>query len=110
MLAHAGPARSWLNHSVITNGLQIRHLVRDDDALTEFIRTSVGGVWHASGTCRMGSQDDPHAVTDSAGRVYKIDGLRVCDASLMPIIPRANTNTPTIMMAEKIADLIKEGG
>ena len=97
-------------HSVITRGLEIRLLVQDDDALTEFIRTSVGGVWHASGTCRMGSRDDPDAVTDSAGRVYKVDGLRVCDASLMPTIPRANTNTPTIMMAERTADLIKEGG
>ena len=109
MLDGAGPARSWLIHSVITLGLEIRHLVQDDDALTEFIRTAVGGVWHASGTCRMGAPDDPDAVTDSAGRVYKVDGLRVCDASLMPTIPRANTNTPTIMMAERTADLIKDG-
>ena len=109
MLDYAGPARSWLIHSVITLGLEIRHLVRDDDALTAFIQTSVGGVWHASGTCRMGSPDDPDAVTDSAGRVYKVDGLRVCDASLMPSVPRANTNIPTIMIAERIADLIKEG-
>ena len=110
MLDYAGPARARLIHTVITLGLEIRHLVQDDEALTEFIRASVGGVWHASGTCRMGSPDDPDAVTDSAGRVYKVDGLRVCDASLMPIIPRANTNIPTIMMAERIADLIKEGG
>ena len=110
MLDHAGLARSWLIRSVITNGLEIKLLVQDEDALTEFIRTSVGGVWHASGTCRMGSRDDPNAVTDSTGRVYKVGGLRVCDASLMPSIPRANTNIPTIMMAEKIADFIKEGG
>ncbi|MDP6254254.1 MAG: GMC oxidoreductase, partial [Alphaproteobacteria bacterium] len=82
--------------------------VKDDTALTEFIQASVGGVWHASGTCRMGARDNPDAVTDGAGRVYKVEGLRVCDASLMPTIPRANTNTPTIMMAERIADLIKE--
>jgi 5-(hydroxymethyl)furfural/furfural oxidase len=56
----------------------------------------------------MGARDNPDAVTDGAGRVYKVEGLRVCDASLMPTIPRANTNTPTIMMAERIADLIKE--
>ncbi|MEO8884261.1 MAG: GMC oxidoreductase, partial [Devosia sp.] len=48
------------------------------------------------------------AVTDGSGRVYGVEGLRVVDASLMPAIPRANTNTPTIMMAERIADLIKQ--
>ncbi len=108
MLDYAGPTRSWMIHSVITLGLEIRNLVKDDTALTEFIQASVGGVWHASGTCRMGARDNPDAVTDGAGRVYKVEGLRVCDASLMPTIPRANTNTPTIMMAERIADLIKE--
>jgi 5-(hydroxymethyl)furfural/furfural oxidase len=66
-------------------------------------------VWHASGTCRMGRADDPLAVTDGGGQVYGVEGLRVVDASLMPSIPRANTNTPTIMMAERIADLIKAG-
>ena len=95
---------------MITLGLEIRHLVEDDGALTEFVRASVGGVWHASGTCRMGARDDADAVTDGAGRVYGVEGLRVCDASLMPSIPRANTNTPTIMIAERIADLIKAGG
>jgi 5-(hydroxymethyl)furfural/furfural oxidase len=109
MLDFAGPARAWLIRTVITLGLEIRHLVEDDAALADFIKASVGGVWHASGTCRMGAADDPDAVTDSAGRVYKVEGLRVCDASLMPSIPRANTNTPTIMMAERIADLIKDG-
>ena len=50
---------------------------------------------------------DPLAVTDGAGRVRGVQGLRVCDASLMPSIPRANTNTPTLMMAERIADLTR---
>ena len=47
------------------------------------------------------------AVTDGVGRVRGVQGLRVCDASLMPTIPRANTNTPTMMMAERIADLMR---
>jgi 5-(hydroxymethyl)furfural/furfural oxidase len=55
----------------------------------------------------MGRADDPLAVTGSSGLVKGIVGLRVCDASLMPSIPRANTNTPTIMIAERIADLVK---
>jgi 5-(hydroxymethyl)furfural/furfural oxidase len=57
----------------------------------------------------MGAPSDPMAVTDGKGRVIGIQNLRICDASLMPTIPRANTNTPTIMMAERIADLIKAG-
>ena len=55
----------------------------------------------------MGDPQDPLAVTDSSGKVYGTDGLRVCDASIMPSIPCANTNIPTIMVAERIADLIK---
>jgi 5-(hydroxymethyl)furfural/furfural oxidase len=61
-------------------------------------------------TCRMGADDDPDAVVDPAGRVHHIGHLRVADASVMPSVPRANTNIPTIMVAEKLADMINEGG
>jgi 5-(hydroxymethyl)furfural/furfural oxidase len=54
----------------------------------------------------MGRADDPLAVVDNQGRVYGVEGLRVCDASIFPCVPRANTNIPTIMCAEKIADAI----
>jgi 5-(hydroxymethyl)furfural/furfural oxidase len=54
----------------------------------------------------MGPAHDPQAVTDSEGRVHGVSQLRVVDASLMPSLPSANTNIPTIMMAEKIADAI----
>ena len=91
----------------MTLGLRLDHLLADDAALTRFIGSSVGGVWHASGTCRMGAAGDPLAVSDGAGKVHGLEGLRVCDASLMPTIPRANTNTPTLMLAERIADLIR---
>jgi len=57
-------------------------------------------------TCKMGSADDPMAVTDHAGRVHGVGGLRVVDASVMPAVPRANTNLPTIMIAEKMAAAI----
>ena len=57
----------------------------------------------------MGRADDPGSVTDHAGRVHGVPGLRVCDASLMPSAVSANTNLPTIMIAERIADLIKAG-
>ena len=52
----------------------------------------------------MGAEDDPMAVTDSQGRVRGVGGLRVVDASLFPVVPCANTNFPTLMTAEKIAD------
>jgi 5-(hydroxymethyl)furfural/furfural oxidase len=54
----------------------------------------------------MGAADDPGAVTDPTGRVHGVDGLRVCDASIMPMVPCANTNIPTIMVGEKIAATI----
>ena len=107
MLDAAGPLRPHLIHGAVTLGIRLEHLLADDDALTSFLGASVGGVWHASGTCKMGRSDDAMAVTDGQGRVFGVENLRVCDASLMPTIPRANTNTPTIMMAERIADLIK---
>jgi 5-(hydroxymethyl)furfural/furfural oxidase len=107
MLDAAGPFRPWLVRNLITLGLDLRQMLNDDRALTDFINNGVGGVWHASGTCRMGAASDPAAVTAADGRVHGVGGLRVCDASLMPSIPRANTNIPTIMMAERIADLIK---
>jgi 5-(hydroxymethyl)furfural/furfural oxidase len=109
MLDGAGGLRPWLIHSVVTLGIKLDRLLADDAALTEFIGTTVGGVWHASGTCRMGAATDPLAVTDGTGKVRGVAGLRVCDASLMPAIPRANTTLPTLMMAERIADLIRAG-
>jgi 5-(hydroxymethyl)furfural/furfural oxidase len=81
-------------------------VVRDDAALRNYIRDSVFGVWHASGTCRMGRPDDPGAVVDPTGRVIGTEGLVVADASVMPRLPSANTNVPTLMIAEKIADAL----
>lgn len=78
-------------------------LANDSAALAEFVRSNVAGTFHVCGTCRMGRDDDPDAVVDNSGRVRGIVGLRVADASIMPAITRANTNIPTIMLAEKIA-------
>jgi 5-(hydroxymethyl)furfural/furfural oxidase len=79
-------------------------LAADDDALADHIRENVAGTFHPVGTCRMGAASDRDAVTDPAGRVHGIEGLRVIDASIMPTVPRGNTNIPTIMVAEKLAD------
>lgn len=78
-------------------------LVKDDEALAEHIRSNVAGMFHVAGTCRMGADNDPNAVVDRTGRVRGFEGLRVIDASIMPTVPRANTNIPTIMIAEKIS-------
>ena len=101
-----GPAwlRRYVIEKVIVEGYRFDELMRNDEALEDFIRKNAIGVWHATCTCRMGADDDPMAVTDNQGRVRGVGGLRVVDASLFPVVPCANTNFPTLMTAEKIAD------
>jgi 5-(hydroxymethyl)furfural/furfural oxidase len=98
----AGPIFSTL----ADRRIDLAALVEDDDALAEHVRDNVAGMFHPVGTCRMGRADDRHAVVDVAGRVRGIGGLRVVDASIMPTLPRGNTNIPTIMVAEKISAAI----
>ena len=106
-----GPAflRKILIEKLIMEVYTIDGVLNDEDVAEEFIRKAAVGVWHASCTARMGARDDPMAVTNSAGRVYGVGGLRVVDASIFPVVPCANTNFPTIMVAEKIADAILAG-
>jgi 5-(hydroxymethyl)furfural/furfural oxidase len=101
--------RRWVIDHLIVEGYRFDQLMRDDEALEEFIRKASIGVWHATCTCRMGAEDDPLAVTDNQGRVRGVAGLRVVDASLFPTVPCANTNFPTLMTAEKIADTMLRG-
>jgi 5-(hydroxymethyl)furfural/furfural oxidase len=106
-----GPAvlRCSLIERYVVEGFTLAQVLGDDEALEAFVRKATIGVWHASCTCRMGSDDDPMAVVDTAGRVRGVEGLRVVDASVFPVVPCANTNIPTLMLAEKIADAILAG-
>jgi 5-(hydroxymethyl)furfural/furfural oxidase len=99
-------ARSWMIEKLIADAPSIDDLNNDDEACRDWIRGAVLGHWHASCTCRMGAPDDHTAVTDPSARVYGVEGLRVCDASIMPSVPCANTNIPTIMIGEKVAATI----
>ncbi len=80
--------------------------VRSDADILAFLRGNAQAMYHPVGSCRMGR--DAGAVVDPRLRVRGIDGLRVVDASVMPAIVSGNTNAPTIMIAEKAADMIRE--
>ena len=80
--------------------------VQSYDEWLDFARRNGQTTYHVIGTCKMGS--DPMAVVDDRLRVHGIAGLRVIDASVMPTVPSGNTNAPTIMIAEKGADMIKQ--
>ena len=78
-----------------------------DEALRAHVARTTFAIYHPVGTCRMGS--DAAAVVDEQLRVNGVEGLRVVDASVMPAVPRGNTNAPTIALAERAADLIRHG-
>ena len=79
--------------------------VDTDEDLAADLRRRVELLYHPVGTCRIGTDDG--AVVDPELRVRGIEGLRVADASVMPVIPGGNTNAPTIMIGERAADLIR---
>jgi choline dehydrogenase len=81
--------------------------IQSDAEIVEFIRRKAESIYHPIGTCKMGAADDVDAVVDSHCRVRGVQGLRVIDASVMPKLIGGNTNAPTIMIAERAADLIR---
>ncbi|WP_448955863.1 GMC family oxidoreductase [Labrys neptuniae] len=107
LLDLSGPLAGALLERMVGDDVDVERLLADEAALDAFLDGAVTGVWHACGTCRMGAEGDPLAVTDGEGRVNGLQGLRVCDASLFPTIPAANINVPVIMVAERLADFMK---
>ena len=80
--------------------------VKSDEDIDAFVRRKADSAYHPSCTCKMGSEKDPMTVVDSKTRVIGIENLRIVDASIMPSVASGNLNGPTIMIAEKAADII----
>jgi choline dehydrogenase len=93
---------AWFDHESLPGDR-----VQSDDELLDFARRYGSTSYHLIGTARMGPASDPTAVVDDELRVHGMQGLRVVDASIMPVMPSANTYASTMMIAEKAADLIR---
>ncbi len=98
-IARTAPLAAWASEQILAPA-------SDSDAdLAEYVRANAQTTYHPVGTCKMGVDD--LAVVDPELRVRGVEGLRVIDASIMPTIPRGNTNAPTIAVAEKAADILR---
>ncbi len=95
------PIAQYVGHEI-----QPGDAAQDDDAIDAVIREHAESAYHPCGTARMGQRDDPNAVVDPENRVIGIDGLRLADSSIFPLIPNGNLNAPSIMVGEKAADHI----
>ena len=91
---------------VVTGEWLPREDVRTDDDLRDVVRGGIESLYHPVSSCRMGTDD--LSVVDPSLRVHGVEGLRVVDASVMPTLVRGNTNAPTIMIAERAAELVRE--
>jgi choline dehydrogenase len=100
-IAHAPALSRWRGPEYLPGA---RH--ESDEALRAHLERTVETLYHPVGTCRMGASEDEEAVVDPELRVRGVEGLRVVDASVMPLLPNANTNAPVMMIAEKAADLV----
>jgi choline dehydrogenase len=83
--------------------------IEDRAALHAHLRATAAHDYHPAGSCKMGPASDPSAVVDAGGRVHGLDRLYVADASIMPVVPRANTNLPAAVVGEKIAEQLLQG-
>jgi choline dehydrogenase-like flavoprotein len=104
-LLHAGPMRDWVGSITAPDS----HTVADDAALNSWLRTTLNSNFHLSGSARMGPESDPGAVVDASLRVRGVEGLRVVDTSVLPVVPRRGPNATAVMLGERAAGLMLRG-
>jgi 5-(hydroxymethyl)furfural/furfural oxidase len=108
MMDGSASLRKFLFDKVISDALPLSELLADDAKLERHVRDNVQSAWHPSCTCRMGDPADASTVVDPRGRVVGVENLFVADASVMPEVSRTNTNIPTIMIAERVAEMVRQ--
>ena len=107
MMDSSAGLRKLLFDRVISDSPPIPVLLANPAMLEQYVRDNVQSAWHASCTCRMGDPGDPRTVVDPTGKVVGTENLFIADASVMPEVSRTNTNIPTIMIAERISEMIR---
>jgi 5-(hydroxymethyl)furfural/furfural oxidase len=108
MMDGSAGLRKFLFDKVISDARPLPELLADPAALERHVRDNVQSAWHASCTCRMGDPADSRTVVDPGGKVVGAENLFIADASVMPEVSRTNTNIPTIMIAERIAEMVRQ--
>jgi len=108
MMDNSTALRKFLFEKIISDSPPISELLANQALLEQYVRDNVQSAWHPSCTCRMGDPNDPNTVVDPTGRVVGTENLYVADASVMPEVSRTNTNIPTIMIAEKVSEMLKQ--
>ncbi len=107
LMESSGSLRQWLLKNHVSPGPDLDTLVADAARLRDWVIAGAIPFYHPSCTCRMGDAGDPAAVVDAECRVVGIENLRVADASIMPCLPRGNTNLPVMMIAEKLSATLR---
>jgi 5-(hydroxymethyl)furfural/furfural oxidase len=107
LMESSGSLRQWLLKNHVSPGPDLDTLVADAARLRDWVIAGAIPFYHPSCTCRMGDAADPAAVVDAECRVVGIENLRVADASIMPCLPRGNTNLPVMMIAEKLSATLR---
>jgi choline dehydrogenase len=102
-LAAAAPLHALLGEEMLPGAAPT-----DRAALATLCRDWIQHYYHPVGTCRMGPASDPDAVCDARGRIHGLDNAYVADAALIPVIPRANTNMPVLVVAQRVAHWLGE--
>ena len=110
VLAAPAPLRRAIIGAAIKPGRLIADAATTYPISDVEILNASGASFHPASTCAIGPVDNPMAVVDPRCRVYGVEGLRVADASVMPNIVSANTNMPTIMIGERVAEFIRHAG